>query len=43
MVWRYDRIRNPSTTSSATVTGVTNENAARPTTGIRTRRISSVA
>src|SRR3954452_2265944 len=43
MVCRYDRIRKPSTTSTAKVIGVTSENAASPTNGIRTRRISSVA
>src|SRR6478752_3120919 len=45
MVWRYDRIRKPSTTSRAMVIGVTRENtAAAPSPPItRTRRISSVA
>ena len=43
IVWRYDRIRKPRTMSSAVVTGRTSEKAARPTTGTRTRRISSVA
>src|SRR5712691_7568937 len=43
IVWRYERIKKPRTTSNATVTGTTNENAATPTTGTRTLRISSVA
>ncbi len=43
MVSRYERIRKPSTTSNATVIGTSNENAATPMTGTRTRRISSDA
>src|SRR3954470_1393884 len=43
MVSRYDRIRNASTTSIATVSGTTIENAATPIAGSSTRRISSVA
>src|ERR1700738_3165714 len=43
MVWRYERIRNANTISSAPVTGTTSENAAIPITGTRTRKISSVA
>jgi hypothetical protein len=36
-------MRKPSTTSMAMVMGTTSENAAMPTTGTSTRRISSVA
>ena len=43
MVWRYDRISRPSTATIAIVTGITSEKATNPTTGTRTRRISSVA
>ena len=43
MVWRYDRMSTASTASIATVMGTTSENAAIPTAGTRTRRISSVA
>jgi hypothetical protein len=43
IVWRYDRIRNASTTSMAIVMGITRVKAATPTYGRRTRRISSVA
>jgi hypothetical protein len=43
IVWQYDRMSSPSTTIIAIVMGSTSENAATPTTGTRTRRISSVA
>ncbi len=43
IVSRYERIRKPSTTTIARVIGTTSENAAMPTMGIRTWRISSVA
>src|SRR5205807_6009138 len=43
IVWRYERIRKPRTTSRAIVTGTTSANAATPTYGTRCRRISSVA
>ena len=43
MVCRYERMRKPRTTSSATVIGSTRLNAATPTAGMATRRISSVA
>ena len=43
IVSRYERIRKKRTTSIATVIGTTSENAATPTAGMSTRRISSVA
>jgi hypothetical protein len=43
IVSRYDRISRASITSRAMVIGMTSENAARPTAGTRTWRISSVA
>jgi hypothetical protein len=43
MVWRYDRIRNASTTSNAIVIGTTRANAPTPTATSSVRRISSVA
>jgi hypothetical protein len=36
-------MRNPNTTSIASVMGTTSENAAKPIAGTSTRRISSVA
>jgi len=43
MVWRYEKIRTASTRTTEMVMGMTSANAATPTTGTRTRRISSVA
>jgi hypothetical protein len=43
IVWRYDRIRNASTTSIPIEMGTTRENAATPMAGTRTWRISSDA
>ena len=43
IVSRYERIRKNRTTSIAIVIGTTRLNAAIPTAGISTRRISSVA
>src|SRR2546430_16567728 len=43
MVWRYEKIRMASTSTTVNVIGTTSVKARMPTAGTRMRRISSVA